>query len=341
VSRAGNTARLTVCDSITDLDAVVARGPDFVLLVAKYIFIQSAENIWFSDYFLQNEITFSGSDRETLKFDCDKVLAKIHLRNMGIKTARNFMTLPEQFLSQNRLPLHFPLFIKSTDTINSNGIDNFSLVNTFVEFEAKVLSIFIAEKRPALVEEYLPGREFSIAIICNAHGDMTMFSVEMLPSKHSNEAGVHGSSVKRQDIDCHTKIADPGDNQRVNEFAKKLFLGLGLRGFGRIDVKMNKHGQFFFMKAKLVPHITCDKSYFSKIFEIANNLSYDQVICLMLEECANRAKLDKELNQEINKGINRGINKEPNKKIARRLIKQNQHWPKALVKKVYNKKYKY
>jgi D-alanine-D-alanine ligase len=51
VSRAGNTARLTVCDSITDLDAVVARGPDFVLLVAKYIFIQSAENIWFSDYF--------------------------------------------------------------------------------------------------------------------------------------------------------------------------------------------------------------------------------------------------------------------------------------------------
>lgn len=87
------------------------------------------------------------------------------------------------------------------------------------------------------------------------------------------------------------------------------------------------------MKAKLVPHITCDKSYFSKIFEIANNLSYDQVICLMLEECANRTKLDKELNQEINK--------EPNEKIARRLIKQNQHWPKALVKKVYNKKYKY
>jgi hypothetical protein len=57
----------------------------------------------------------------------------------------------------------------------------------------------------------------------------------------------------------------------------------------------------------------------------------------MLEECANRAKLDKGLNQEISKEIN----KEPNEKIARRLIKQNQHWPKALVKKVYNKKYKY
>jgi D-alanine-D-alanine ligase len=105
VSRAGNTARLTVCDSITDLDAVVARGPDFVLLVAKYIFIQSAENIWFSDYFLQNEITFSGSDRDTLRFDCDKVLAKIHLRNMGVKTARNFMALPEQFYL--RIDFHY------------------------------------------------------------------------------------------------------------------------------------------------------------------------------------------------------------------------------------------
>ena len=94
---------------------------------------------------------------------------------------------------------------------------------------------------------------------------------------------------------------------------------------------MNNQSQFF-MKAKLVPDMTCDKRYFSKLFEIASNLSYDQVISLMLQECAGRAKLDKELNKGINKESIKGINKEP--------MKQNPHWPKALVKKVYNKEYK-
>jgi D-alanine-D-alanine ligase len=48
------------------------------------------------------------------------------------------------------------------------------------------------------------------------------------------------------------------------------------------------------MKAKLVPGMTYDKSHFPKACEIANNISYDQVICLMLEESADRAKSDKD-----------------------------------------------
>ena len=52
VTRAENTTRLTVCDSIADLDAVVSRKPDFVLLVAKYLPIQNTDKRWFSDYFL-------------------------------------------------------------------------------------------------------------------------------------------------------------------------------------------------------------------------------------------------------------------------------------------------
>jgi hypothetical protein len=48
------------------LHAVVIRKPDFVLLAAKYLPIPNSKNIWFCDYFLENGITFSGSDHETI-----------------------------------------------------------------------------------------------------------------------------------------------------------------------------------------------------------------------------------------------------------------------------------
>lgn len=296
LQRAGNVVRLTVCGCLDDLEAVVVRKPDLVVLAEKFFLIQNAENIWFSEYFARNKITFSGSDRETLKFDSDKASAKIHLANMRIKTARHFTALPKQFLSQNSLPLAFPLFIKSIDANTGNGIDDQSYVNNFAEFAAKVLSICTLDKQPALVEEYLEGRDFSVAIICNSNGEMTVSSIEILR---------HGGT------DGCLQVVDADDRHKVNELAKAAFLGLGLRDFALIDVRMNSYGQCFFMDANLVPNMTLASSYFLRACEIANNLSYDQVICLMLEEFSSRARGDK---------------------IHNKVLKQrNLHWPRASV----------
>jgi D-alanine-D-alanine ligase len=302
IQRAGNSVRLTVCECLDDLQAVVARKPDLVVLTEKFMPIKDAQKLWFSEYFALNKITFSGCDRETLKFDSDKASAKLHLANMRIKTARHFTALPKQFLSQGSLPLAFPLFIKSIDATNGNGIDDLSYVNNFAEFETKVLSICTLDEQPALVEEYLAGRDFSVAIICNSNGEMTMSAVEILRQ-----------GDKQQEADCCLQVVDPDDSHKVNELAKAAFLGLGLRDFALIDVRMNNYGQCFFMDANLVPNMTPTTSYFLRACEIANNLSYDQVICLMLEEFSTRARGDK---------------------IHNIVLKQrNLHWPRASVTK--------
>jgi len=303
LQRAGNTARLTVCECLDDLQAVVARKPDLVVLAAKFMPVKNAENLWFSKYFSNNKITFSGSDRETLRFDSDKASAKIHLANMRIKTARHFTALPKQFLSENSLPLAFPLFIKSIDASTGNGIDALSYVTNFAEFAAKVLSICTLDKQPALVEEYLEGRDFSVAIICKSNGEMTMSAVEILRQ-----------GDKPQEVtDGCLQVVDVDDSHKVNELAKAAFLGLGLRDFALIDVRMNNYGQCFFMDANLVPNMAPASSYFLRACEIANNLSYDQVICLMLEEFSSRVRGDK---------------------IHNIVLKQrNLHWPRASVRK--------
>lgn len=311
IKRTKNTARITVCESINDLDDVVSRNPDFVFLAAKYLPIQNAENIWFSEYFSKKQITFSGSDRQTLSYDSNKVLAKKHLCNMGIKTASHFTAVPEQFLSLEDIPLAFPLFIKPIDAANGNGIDDLSLVNTFAEFEAKVLSICTLYKQPALVEEYLAGREFTVSIICNSKGEMTTSSIEVLPPESKTGLRILGQEAKQQDTECLMAIEDHDDTHNVNTLAEAAFLGLGARGFGRIDIKMNNHGQCFFMEANLVPGMTKGSSYFPRAHEIANNLSYDEVIGLMLDESSSRTVMDKAINKTLRQ--------------------RNRHWPRATV----------
>jgi D-alanine-D-alanine ligase len=311
IRRAGHIVRLTVCESMADLNDVVARNPDFVFLAAKYLPIQNAESIWFSEYFSKKQITFSGSDRQTLKYDSNKVLAKNHLDNMGIKTARHFTAIPEQFLSLEDIPFAFPLFIKPIDAANGNGIDDLSFVNTFAEFEAKVLSICTLYKQPALVEEYLAGREFTVSIVSNSKGKMMTSSIEIRPPESSKGLRILGQEVKQQDTECLMAVGHSEDTRNINMLAEAAFLGLGARGFGRIDVKMNSQGQCFFMEANLVPGMTQNTSYFPRAHEIANNLSYDEVVSLMLEECSSRSITEKAINKTLKQ--------------------RNRHWPKASV----------
>jgi D-alanine-D-alanine ligase len=311
INRTENNARLTVCESMADLDEVVTRSPDFVFLAAKYMPIQNAESIWFSDYFSKKQITFSGSERLSLKYDSNKVFAKKHLGNMGIKTALHFTAVPEQFLSFEDIPLAFPLFVKPIDAANGNGIDDLSLVNTFAEFEAKVQSIFTLYKQPALVEEYLAGREFTVSIICNSKGEMTTSSIEVLPPESSTGLRILGREVKQQDTESLMAIGNEEDTRNVNMLAEAAFLGLGARGFGRIDIKMNNSGQCFFMEANLVPGMAQGTSYFPKAHEIANNLSYDEVVRLMLEECLSRSITEKAINKTLKQ--------------------RNLHWPSSSV----------
>lgn len=311
INRTENTARLTICESLSDLDDVVARNSDFVVLAAKYMPVLNAESIWFSNYFSKKQIIFSGSDRQSLKYDSNKVLAKTHLGNMGIKTALHFTAVPEQFSSLKDIPLAFPLFVKPIDAANGNGIDDLSLVNTFAEFEAKVLSVFTLYQQPALVEEYLAGREFTVSIICNSKGEMMTSSIEVLPPESLAGLRILGREVKQQDTECLMAIGNDEDMRKVNMPAEAAFLGLGARGYGRVDIKMNRSGQCFFMEANLVPGMTQGTSYFPKAHEIANNLSYDEVVCLMLEECMIRSIKERA--------------------IDKTLKQRNRHWPRASV----------
>ena len=69
---------------------------------------------------------------------------------------------------------------------------------------------------------------------------------------------------------------------RVTALAIEAFNALGVRDFGRIDIKTDNHGECYFMEANLVPGMTYGSSYFPEACNLAHEFSYDKVIELLL-----------------------------------------------------------
>ncbi|MGD8642476.1 MAG: D-alanine--D-alanine ligase, partial [Gammaproteobacteria bacterium] len=83
VQELGYYARLCVCRTKQDLDKVVERKPDLVILAVKYLPVTHEDDIWLSEYFAQHKVNFTGSSKDVLEYDSNKVLAKTHLANKG------------------------------------------------------------------------------------------------------------------------------------------------------------------------------------------------------------------------------------------------------------------
>jgi len=204
----GHSVSLNICQTKNDLDEVVKRKPDLVIPAVKYIAVSYNVDIWLSEYLAVHEINFTGSSREVLKYDSNKVLAKTHLSNKGIRTANYFIAIPGQFKTENDLPFSFPLFLKPLDAANGNGIDDQSFVTSFTEYESKISSLYTSFNQPVLAEEYLEGPEFTVAVIKMPDEKLTVSAVEAIAPRSGNGLRILGAQTKKDDSEELVKIED-------------------------------------------------------------------------------------------------------------------------------------
>lgn len=289
IAQMGHHVSLNVCETKESLDAVVNRKPALVVLAVKYIPIENGEDIWLSQYFASYGINFTGSSREVLTYDSNKVRAKAYVSNKGIKTANYFIAIPGQYKNENELPLTFPLFLKPLDAANGNGIDDLSFVTNFADYESKVASLHNTFQQAVLVEEYLDGREFTVAVIKTDTEQLVVSAVEIVPPTSSHGLRILGAQTKKDDSEKLIEIVDEAVNTRVKAIAINAFNTLGARDFGRIDIITNNHGECFFMEANLVPGMTHRSSYFPQACEVAHGFTYDTVVKLLLSAGLGRA----------------------------------------------------
>ena len=262
-----------------DLKRLAQRKPDLVFSGVKY-FDFNDRTIWLNDYLEIHGIAYMASGRQALQNEHDKSRAKEIIQQAKVKTASFFTTEPGEHTSEAALPIAFPLFIKPVTGGDSRGVDCNSVVYDFTSFTAKVLDIKNKQKSSSLVETYLSGKEYSVAILEDSlTGNIKAMPIEIIVPKNNNGHCILDYNIKKLDEEKVIAVTNSKIFNQLSILAKKAFAALGGKSLGRIDIKMNEQGEAYFIEANLMPGLK--KGYFYRACRLNLDLSYPEMILLI------------------------------------------------------------
>lgn len=193
-------------------------------------------------------IPYTGARRLAYWIGSDKVRMKVHFLNAGVPTARFQVFGDAEEVIDSRL--QYPLFVKPCDTAGSVGVALDSRVDDEAQLRARLQKV-VALYGPALVEEYVDGREISVAIIGDGD-DLTIFPpvelrfgpaypatcrVQTFESKFDPSSPLYGG----YELCCPARLGED-EERTVIQAARAAYQSIGGTGYGRVDMRIGPGG---------------------------------------------------------------------------------------------------
>jgi len=284
--------RISTVNDLADLKSLVSRKPDLVFLGMKFIpddnttYSQHSSKIWITEYLDDYGIAYTGSNKIAHERSVDKGLAKERMVSAGVNTSSYFIVSQNQLSTLQAMPsdLDFPLFVKPSNRGGGLGIDSKSVVNTQIELEAKVRSIARDLGSDSLLEKYLPGREFSVAILkFESTGLLVPMPIELIAQPDEQGIRILSQQVKLSNSEQARVVNDPVLKATINELALSAFYALGGRDYGRIDIRLDEKGIPNFLEANLIPSLISGYGSFPKACDLNSSMSFEMMILNIAE----------------------------------------------------------
>ncbi len=276
------TVPIISINNLDDLETVVARKPDLIFLGLKYILLGSLGKIWLAEYFQNHGIATTGSDSHAHQLELDKTKAKTAVINAGLVTSPFFVVKKDGAIADEDL-LSFPMFVKPTNRGGGLGIDVNSVVHSSEQLHAKIASLQLNHGADSLVEQYLSGREFSVAILSDASGIYNTLPIELIAPLNSQGDRLLSAKVKSADAEKAITITDEFLASRINALAISVFHALGARDYGRIDIRLDQDGKPNFLEANLIPSLMENYGSFPKACVLHQELQHAEMILQIAE----------------------------------------------------------
>ncbi|HEY1691214.1 MAG TPA: ATP-grasp domain-containing protein [Polyangiaceae bacterium] len=191
-------------------------------------------------------LPFTGSPPEVLAFALRKDRVKQRLEAAGIPTPAGRVLAR----ADDPCDLPFPLIVKPVREDGSAGISRTSVVWSEAELRAEVASLIATFKQPALVEEYVEGREFNVAMLGHP-------TPRVLPLSEIDFTALPAGAPRIVSYDAkwttgsvddlgtvpvlHPSLPNPLA-ARVRRVASDAFRAVGVRDYGRVDVRLAATG---------------------------------------------------------------------------------------------------
>lgn len=234
------------------------------------------------------KVRYTGSGPDALLLCKDKALAKKVLSYHRVR-------LPRFVVSHRSRPLRrlrrfaYPAIVKPVSEESSDGISQASFVR--LEEEAIERARFIHQKfnSDALIEEYIDGRELYLSVLGNHR--LTVFPpreifFEQVPDDSPKFATFHAkwNDAYRKKWGIRNAAASPlpeGVEENLAKLARRIYRLLKIRGFGRIDVRLNPAGEVFVIEANPNPSLAEDEDFAQAA--AAAGMGYDALIQQILD----------------------------------------------------------
>jgi len=214
------------------------------------------------------EKPYTGAGPHALYLAQDKSLAKKIFAFHGIRTP--FFATSYKGKLDHSHDIAFPLIVKPTSEDGSIGIDTGSVVGSVKELMERIHYIQEEFDSPALIEEYIEGREIYAAILGNESPEvlpLIELDLSKLPEGTPRIAGKEVKWDKDTEIYRVTKSApaedlDEDTVKRLSDTALAAYQALKLRDYGRIDLRLTKDGEVYVIEANPNPWLSSAAEFF-------------------------------------------------------------------------------
>ncbi|MGH7496561.1 MAG: D-alanine--D-alanine ligase family protein [bacterium] len=243
-------------------------------------------------------IPYTGSDPLTLGLCLDKSRAKEILKYHRVPTAK-FSVLKAWPLNGQLRHMDYPMFVKPISEGSSKGIWMDALVNDRPALKKTVEKVWHTYNQPAIIEEFMPGREFTVAMLGNGATLRMLPIVEIsfaclpadAPPVYSYEAKWLWDSADSQ-LEIY-KCPAPVDDElqgKIEALCKKAFNVLGCRDLCRIDVRMDAEGEPNILELNPLPGLIKDPSVHSCYPKAAYTagMTFDELIQSIISAACSR-----------------------------------------------------
>ena len=240
-------------------------------------------------------IPYTGSDPLTLSLCLDKSRTKEVLSHYGVATPSFTVVESADTVDALSSALRYPLFVKPIHEGSSKGITERNLCQGPADLAAQVEFLLETYAQPVLVEEYLPGAEFTCAVLGNGRKARVLPIVGMdFDALPDGALPVYGFEAKwlwdRPDaplriFECPAAISD-ALRRTIESTTLRAYQALGCRDWSRVDVRLDAAGVPNVIEVNPLPGILpdpADNSCFPKAARAAG-ISYESLIqtCLTL-----------------------------------------------------------
>lgn len=200
--------------------------------------VSSAEEIIFLETF---NIPYTGSHINIV--GADKVFRKNIVSCYGVPTpkfaiARNMVDIPD-------IPFGYPLFVKPLNGRGSAGIDDSNIIESPEALPKVVEKITEGIGQPALIEEYIEGRELTVGII--GYRNPEVLPILEIGYSFSRTNTFEHKMMDQEMITC-PMVLQRDVEERIKELALRVYEVLDIRDYGRVDMILDKNNVPYFLE---------------------------------------------------------------------------------------------